>query len=61
MFIEKQDRTFKNIVQSKIGGGGVGVGSSVFCFVFLVKIKLSEAVVTQASSFTVSLTCRGRF
>lgn len=47
MFIEKQDRTIRTLYNQR---GWCGL------FFLLVKIKLSEAMVTRASSFTVSLT-----
>lgn len=47
MFIEKQDRTIRTLYNQR---GWCGL------FFLLVKIKLSEAMVTHASSFTVSLT-----
>lgn len=53
MFIEKQDRTLRILYNQR--------GLWAHLLFFLVKIKLSKAMVTHASSFTVSLSCRGRF
>lgn len=50
MFIEKQERTVRTLYNQW------GVWTH-----FLSKNKAPEAVVTHTSSFTVSLTCRGRF